>query len=69
MKALSGLGKLDRKRLTEIIRCTKGTITVTDAAGILETSRSNVAKMLARWASKGWLSRVRRGLEGRDVHL
>jgi len=62
MKVLSGLGKADRERLAAVIRGTKGTVSVGDAADILEVSRVAAAKMLARWASKGWLSRVRRGL-------
>lgn len=62
MKELSGLGKVDRRRLTEIIRGTSGTVSVTEVADILKAKRSDSAKMLARWASKGWLSRVRRGL-------
>lgn len=61
MKA-AGIGKLDRERLSSILRETKGTVSVTDAAEILNLSRSDVAKMLSRWAKKGWLSRVRRGL-------
>jgi predicted transcriptional regulator of viral defense system len=62
MMVLSGLGKADRKRLAAVIRGTKGVIPVGEAAEILEVSRVAAAKMLARWASKGWLSRVRRGL-------
>lgn len=62
MQALSGLGKTERKRLTELIRHTKGTISVSEAAETLQVSSSDAAKMLARWATKGWLSRVRRGL-------
>lgn len=62
MKELSGLGKIDRKRLTEIIRGTAGAMSIAEVADILKATRSDSAKMLARWASKGWLSRVRRGL-------
>lgn len=62
MKNLSGLGKAERKRLTEVIRQTKGAISVAEAADILKANRNDVAKMLARWAEKGWLSRIRRGL-------
>lgn len=62
MKILSGIGKLDRQRLAEIIRSTKGSISVAEAANILNLSSPKVAKMLARWAKKGWLSRVRRGI-------
>jgi len=62
METLSGLGKIDRRRLAEIIRSTKGTISVSEAADILDVTRTDAAKMLSRWANKGWLSRVRRGL-------
>ena len=62
MEQLSGLGKTDRKRLSAVLRGSKGTISVSEAAGILKTSDSAAAKMLALWAKKGWLSRVRRGL-------
>jgi predicted transcriptional regulator of viral defense system len=62
METLTGIGKEDRKRLSELFRETKGTISVKDAAGILKVSSTDAAKMLSRWAKKGWLSRVRRGL-------
>jgi len=62
MEGLSGIGKLDRKRLGEVIRGTKGSISVSDAAGILNLSSTETAKILARWTKKGWLSRIRRGL-------
>ena len=57
-----GLGKLERERLTIIVRSTKGTITVKEAANILSITRTKAAKMLAHWTKKGWLLRVRRGL-------
>ncbi len=62
MEAISGLGKEDRKRLSAIVRETKGTISVKEAAKILKVSATKAAKMLSRWAKKGWLSRIRRGL-------
>ncbi|MFH1076985.1 MAG: type IV toxin-antitoxin system AbiEi family antitoxin domain-containing protein [Pseudomonadota bacterium] len=62
MEPLTGIGKEDRKRLSAIFRETKGTVSVEDAAGILKVSPTDAAKMLSRWAKKGWLSRVRRGL-------
>lgn len=62
MEAMSGLGKEDRKRLSAIVRGTKGTISVKDAAGILKVTSTDAAKMLSRLAKNGWLSRVRRGL-------
>lgn len=62
MDTLTGIGKEDRKRLSEIFRETKGTISVKDAASILKVTSTDAAKMLSRWTKKGWLSRVRRGL-------
>ncbi len=62
MGAISGLGKIDRQRLSETIRKTKGSISVSEVAEILRVSASDAAKMLSRWTNKGWLSRVKRGL-------
>ncbi|MCK4829728.1 type IV toxin-antitoxin system AbiEi family antitoxin domain-containing protein [bacterium] len=62
MNNLSGLGKVERSRLIEVIRKTKGIISVAEAADILKLSRNDVAKILSNWATKGWLSRIRRGL-------
>ena len=62
MQSMNGLGKADRERLSAVLRGTKGTISVAEAAGILEMPASSAAKLLSRWAKKGWLSRVRRGL-------
>ena len=61
MKEISGLGKIDRERLSSIIRGTKGTISVAEAAGILNVSPADASKMLSRWCRKGWLSRLRQG--------
>ena len=62
MKPMNGLGKADRERLSAVLRGTKGTLSVAEAAEILGMSSSSAAKLLSRWANKGWLSRVRRGL-------
>lgn len=62
MKSLNGLGKADREHLSAVLRGTKGTISVAESAEILEMPGTSAAKLLSRWAQKGWLSRVRRGL-------
>jgi len=62
IKDLSGIGKLDRKRLGLVVRDAKGSISVSDAARVLNVASSDAAKMLSRWAKKGWLSRVYRGM-------
>ena len=62
MKPMTGLGKADRERLSAVLRGTKGTISVAEATEILDMPGTGAAKLLSRWAQKGWLSRVRRGL-------
>jgi len=62
MTIISGLGKESRTRLAEIMRQTKGTITVSQAADILRLPAPEASKLLSRWTNQGWLSRVRQGL-------
>jgi predicted transcriptional regulator of viral defense system len=62
MIQLEGIGKLDRERLSTVLRASKGSITVELAADALNATRADAAKMLSRWCKKGWLSRVKRGL-------
>jgi predicted transcriptional regulator of viral defense system len=62
MKSLAGIGKESRVRLAEIMRQTKGTITVQQTARILNLPATAASKLLARWANQGWLSRMRQGL-------
>ncbi|MHB1947980.1 MAG: type IV toxin-antitoxin system AbiEi family antitoxin domain-containing protein [Gammaproteobacteria bacterium] len=62
MAKLEGIGKLDRERLTSILRETQTTISVEDAVKVLGVSRDYAAKLLAKWAVKGWLARVSRGV-------
>jgi len=57
-----GLGKLDRERLSALLRGTEGTITNDDAAKLTGLDRAASSKVLARLCEKGWLSRVSRGL-------
>jgi len=59
--SMNGLGKIDRTRLSAVLRGTQGTISVAEATDILQLSSVSTAKLLSRWAKKGWLSRVRRG--------
>jgi predicted transcriptional regulator of viral defense system len=62
MGSLAGIGKADRERMAAIIRGTKGTISVEEAAEILKVTSTDAAKMLSRWTKNGWMARVRRGL-------
>jgi predicted transcriptional regulator of viral defense system len=62
METLTGIGTIDRERIAAIIRGTKGTVSVGEAAGILNVASQDAAKMLSRWAKKGWMSRISRGV-------
>jgi len=62
MGKLAGIGKIDRQRMAAIIRGTKGTISVNDAAKIMNVESTDAAKMLSKWSKKGWMSRIKRGL-------
>jgi len=62
MRKLTGIGKLSRERLAEVLRATKGTVAVHQVADILEITNTEAAKILSRWHEKGWVSRVKRGL-------
>ncbi len=62
MDELAGLGKLSRKRLSEVLRNSKGCISVSLVAETLNVSREQARLYLSSWAKNGWLRRVRRGL-------
>jgi predicted transcriptional regulator of viral defense system len=57
-----GLSGQSRAQLGELLRRTTGTISPTQAARFLKLPPDKAAKLLSRWASQGWLARVRRGL-------
>ena len=60
--ASKGLGGQSRVRLGELLRRTSGTVSPEQAARFLKLPPDKAAKLLSRWASQGWLARVRRGL-------
>jgi len=57
-----GLGSTNRARLAVLHRSLPGPFTADDAARVFGIDRSDAARLLGYLASKGWLSRVRRGL-------
>lgn len=59
---MKGLGATNRERLVVLHRALPGPFTAEDAAKALEVSRDEAARITGYLASKGWLSRVRRGL-------
>lgn len=62
MENIAGIGKLERDRLAAVLRGTKGTVSVAQAAEILNIPTTAAASLVSRWSKKGWLSRVKRGL-------
>jgi len=60
--ALKGIGRGSRVQLTAVLRKATGTVTPALAAEALSIPGTDAAKLLARWASQGWLRRVRRGI-------
>lgn len=60
--SLVGLGKLERERLSTILRMTQVTISVKETANILDMSHSKAGKLLATLAKKGWLARINPGI-------
>lgn len=62
MPKISGISEADRLRLAMVLQATKGTISVEETASILSISSTKAVKILGRWAAKGWISRIQRGL-------
>lgn len=54
--------KRPKQQLGEIIREVGEIFNIEQASKILNISRNESSKMLARWAKQGWLSRIQRGL-------
>lgn len=60
---LAGIGKLSRRRLSEVIRKVKGgCITSKNVTEILNVSLPQAREFLSSWAENGWLCRIRQGI-------
>ena len=60
--APAGIEKRNRLLLDKLHQEFQGPFTVTEAAKVLEMIASRTGRLLAHWASYGWLSRLRKGL-------
>lgn len=58
----SGIAQTNRALLEELHRRTTGPFTAAEAAGLLSLDLDHTRRLLAYLASRGWLSRIRRGL-------
>jgi len=59
---VGGISKASRELLARVLRDSRETISVEQAAASLGISTNAASRKLTRWAQQGWVSRVRRGL-------
>lgn len=59
---LAGLGKKERNQLAVLLKARLAVITPKTAAKALQIAQNQAAQLLALWAKKGWLSRVKHGV-------
>lgn len=59
---LAGIGKKERNQLAVLLKARMAVITPKTAAKALQITQSQSAQLLALWAKKGWLSRVKHGV-------
>jgi predicted transcriptional regulator of viral defense system len=59
---IRGIGELERTRLSEILRRSQGSVSISEATNILNIPRNSVSKILAKYAQKGWLKRIAPGI-------
>lgn len=62
MVSIGGLRKTSRERLSKVLRQARGSISPADASRALNVNQAEAARLLSQWSSRGWLTRVRRGL-------
>ena len=62
MLSIGGLRKASRERLSKVLRQARGSISSADASRALNVKQTEAARLLSQWSSRGWLTRVRRGL-------
>jgi len=60
--SIGGISGESRKQIAALTSRGRSLVWIEDAAAALKLERVDAAKKLAKWASKGWLRRVRRGL-------
>lgn len=58
---LAGIGKKERNQLATLLKANMAVITPQSAAKTLQIVQSQAAQLLALWAKKGWLARVKHG--------
>lgn len=59
---IGGLRRASRERLSKVLREARGSISPADVARTLNLEQPDAARLMSKWSSQGWLTRVRRGL-------
>lgn len=62
MNQLAGIGKKERSQLARVLKACGTIITPALAAKAINVDQAKAAQLLALWAKKGWLSRVKQGV-------
>ncbi|MHB1948492.1 MAG: type IV toxin-antitoxin system AbiEi family antitoxin domain-containing protein [Gammaproteobacteria bacterium] len=57
-----GINKLNQARLNQLYATVNHTLSIEEAANILQMPRKEIAKLMSRWVEQGHFSRVKRGL-------
>lgn len=57
-----GINKLNHARLVQLNNASNHTLSIEDAANILELPRKEVAKLMSRWVEQGCFLKMKRGL-------
>ena len=56
-----GLGQLERRRLTQLLRAVTVTISAEEAAEVWGMKQNQASKLLSWYQKKGWLRRITQG--------
>ena len=59
---LAGIGRKERSNLAMVLKAGLAVITPKAVAKVLKLDQSHAAQLLALWAKKGWLSRIKHGV-------
>lgn len=59
---IQGIGRVERQNLAKLLRQFLGIVSVSEAAEILGLKREQAAKLLSKYAKKGWLKRIKYGV-------
>jgi len=62
VKQLAGIKKESREKLSLLIRNSRGSLTVKEAAKVLNITDREASKILTRFSNNGWLARIKQGV-------